>query len=167
MQELAKSSAFQVQKEIRGFRPGKKNKGGYQRREGKRHVENVGKLEEEMDSSLDEEEYEARNRDSVCSGQGSHESFLGKSRSRKHSRKRKCYEQLCSAVIESVHELPREPHWQAALHVVKYLKGNLINLDAAACLCTAVHANVALKALVNYCDRDLPNGFQCPPRRHA
>uniref|UniRef100_A0A803NAR8 Hydrophobic seed protein domain-containing protein n=1 Tax=Chenopodium quinoa TaxID=63459 RepID=A0A803NAR8_CHEQI len=55
--------------------------------------------------------------------------------------------------------------------------GNLINLDAAACLCTVLHANVlglvdadlnvALKALVNYCDRELPKGFQCPPRRRA
>uniref|UniRef100_A0A7C8YCS9 Bifunctional inhibitor/plant lipid transfer protein/seed storage helical domain-containing protein n=1 Tax=Opuntia streptacantha TaxID=393608 RepID=A0A7C8YCS9_OPUST len=55
------------------------------------------------------------------------------------------------------------------------LIGNLIKLDAAACLCTAVHANILniidldldldLTLLVNQCGYVLPSDFRCPPRR--
>ena len=55
------------------------------------------------------------------------------------------------------------------------LIANLISLDAAACLCTAVHANILdiinlnlmvdLTLLVNQCGCKLPSGFSCPPRR--
>uniref|UniRef100_A0A803NAR7 Bifunctional inhibitor/plant lipid transfer protein/seed storage helical domain-containing protein n=1 Tax=Chenopodium quinoa TaxID=63459 RepID=A0A803NAR7_CHEQI len=54
------------------------------------------------------------------------------------------------------------------------LIGNIIKLDAAACLCTAVHADILvlvhlnlpidLTLLVNKCGCELPKGFECPPR---
>ena len=51
---------------------------------------------------------------------------------------------------------------------------NIINLNAAACLCTAVHANILdviklnlpikLSLLVNQCTgHGLPSSYQCPP----
>ncbi|CAO2819838.1 unnamed protein product [Amaranthus hypochondriacus] len=53
------------------------------------------------------------------------------------------------------------------------LIGNLIKADAAACLCTAIHANILdliklnlhvdLSILVNQCGCQLPSGFQCAP----
>ncbi|CAN6311983.1 unnamed protein product [Urochloa humidicola] len=52
------------------------------------------------------------------------------------------------------------------------LLGGLADLDAAVCLCTALHANVLgvvqlslpdqLSVLVNSCGKKVPQGFQCP-----
>ncbi|KAK8969484.1 hypothetical protein KSP40_PGU002005 [Platanthera guangdongensis] len=51
------------------------------------------------------------------------------------------------------------------------LLDGLVNLEAAACLCTALKANVLgiihldipinLSLLLNYCGKDVPSGFQC------
>ncbi|XP_024985646.1 14 kDa proline-rich protein DC2.15-like [Cynara cardunculus var. scolymus] len=47
---------------------------------------------------------------------------------------------------------------------------NLVDLEVAVCLCTAIKANVlginlnvpvSLSLLVNYCEKDVPSGFQC------
>ncbi|RLM65046.1 hypothetical protein C2845_PM16G06480 [Panicum miliaceum] len=52
------------------------------------------------------------------------------------------------------------------------LLGGLVDLDAAACVCAALRANVlgvnlnvpfALDRLLNTCGRDVPTGFTCPP----
>ncbi|XP_025825295.1 cortical cell-delineating protein-like [Panicum hallii] len=52
------------------------------------------------------------------------------------------------------------------------LLGGLVDLDAAACVCAALRANVlgvnlnvplALDRLINTCGRDVPAGFTCPP----
>ncbi|XP_021760672.1 putative lipid-binding protein AIR1 [Chenopodium quinoa] len=79
---------------------------------------------------------------------------------------------VCADVLDLVHLRVGSPKKAACCSLV----GNLIKLDAAACLCTAVHANVLglvnlnlnvdLTALVNYCDCKLPSDFLCPPR-HA
>lgn len=51
------------------------------------------------------------------------------------------------------------------------LLGNLVNLEAAVCLCTAIKLNllginlnipVDLSLLLNYCGKKVPKGFQCP-----
>ncbi|XP_020244852.1 14 kDa proline-rich protein DC2.15-like [Asparagus officinalis] len=51
------------------------------------------------------------------------------------------------------------------------LLGNLVDLEAAVCLCTAVKLNllglnlnipVDLSLLLNYCGKKYPKGFQCP-----
>ncbi|KAL3818210.1 hypothetical protein ACJIZ3_004115 [Penstemon smallii] len=50
------------------------------------------------------------------------------------------------------------------------LIGNLVDLEAAVCLCTAIKANVlginlnvpvSLSLLLNYCGKKVPSGFQC------
>ncbi|TMW94153.1 hypothetical protein EJD97_010686 [Solanum chilense] len=50
------------------------------------------------------------------------------------------------------------------------LIGNLVDLEAAACLCTALKANVlginlnipiSLRLLLNVCSKDVPKGFIC------
>ncbi|XP_043710297.1 pEARLI1-like lipid transfer protein 1 [Telopea speciosissima] len=47
---------------------------------------------------------------------------------------------------------------------------NLVDLDAAVCLCTAIKANllginlnvpVSLSLLLNYCGKNVPSGYQC------
>ncbi|XP_043694846.1 pEARLI1-like lipid transfer protein 1 [Telopea speciosissima] len=47
---------------------------------------------------------------------------------------------------------------------------NLVDLDAAVCLCTAIKANIlginlnipiALSLLLNYCGKNVPSGYQC------
>ncbi|KMT12520.1 hypothetical protein BVRB_5g097680 [Beta vulgaris subsp. vulgaris] len=78
---------------------------------------------------------------------------------------------VCADVLDLVHLRVGSPKKQQCCSLI----GNLINLDAAACLCTAVHVdilgllnlnvNVDLTALVNQCGCELPAGFQCPPRR--
>ncbi|XP_028793727.1 pEARLI1-like lipid transfer protein 1 [Neltuma alba] len=51
------------------------------------------------------------------------------------------------------------------------LIGGLVDVDAAACLCTAIRANVlginlnvplSLSLILNKCGRNVPSGFQCP-----
>ncbi|KAJ4712780.1 14 kDa proline-rich protein DC2.15-like [Melia azedarach] len=50
------------------------------------------------------------------------------------------------------------------------LIGDLVDLEAAVCLCTAIKANilglnlnvpVSLSLLLNYCGKNVPSGFQC------
>ncbi|KAF9685689.1 hypothetical protein SADUNF_Sadunf03G0080400 [Salix dunnii] len=50
------------------------------------------------------------------------------------------------------------------------LLGDLVDLEAAVCLCTAIKANilginlnvpVSLELLLNYCGKKVPNGFKC------
>ncbi|KAJ0736423.1 putative bifunctional inhibitor/plant lipid transfer protein/seed storage helical [Helianthus annuus] len=50
------------------------------------------------------------------------------------------------------------------------LLGDLVDLEAAVCLCTAIKANVlginlnvpvSLSLLLNYCGKKVPQGFQC------
>ncbi|KAJ0667699.1 putative bifunctional inhibitor/plant lipid transfer protein/seed storage helical [Helianthus annuus] len=50
------------------------------------------------------------------------------------------------------------------------LLGDLVDLEAAVCLCTAIKANVlginlnvpvSLSLLLNYCGKKVPKGFQC------
>ncbi|KAI7751881.1 hypothetical protein M8C21_002608 [Ambrosia artemisiifolia] len=50
------------------------------------------------------------------------------------------------------------------------LLGDLVDLEAAVCLCTAIKANVlginlnvpvSLSLLLNYCGKKVPHGFQC------
>ncbi|XP_071703804.1 14 kDa proline-rich protein DC2.15-like isoform X2 [Rutidosis leptorrhynchoides] len=50
------------------------------------------------------------------------------------------------------------------------LLGDLVDLEAAVCLCTAIKANVlginlnvpvSLSLLLNYCGKHVPKGFQC------
>uniref|UniRef100_A0A803L376 Hydrophobic seed protein domain-containing protein n=1 Tax=Chenopodium quinoa TaxID=63459 RepID=A0A803L376_CHEQI len=75
----------------------------------------------------------------------------------------------CTDVLYLVHLHIESTQKKLCCNIV----GNLIKLDAATCLCTAVNANilvlinldinVELAALVNYCDHKLPSGFQCPP----
>uniref|UniRef100_A0A803LTF9 Bifunctional inhibitor/plant lipid transfer protein/seed storage helical domain-containing protein n=1 Tax=Chenopodium quinoa TaxID=63459 RepID=A0A803LTF9_CHEQI len=76
---------------------------------------------------------------------------------------------VCADVLDVVHLRIGSSKRDSCCSIV----GNLINLNAATCLCTAVHANVlgltnldldvALNALVNYCGSELPIGFHCPP----
>ncbi|XP_043703950.1 14 kDa proline-rich protein DC2.15-like, partial [Telopea speciosissima] len=49
---------------------------------------------------------------------------------------------------------------------------NLVDLDAAVCLCTAIKANilginlnipVSLSLLLNYCGKNVPSGYECSP----
>ncbi|XP_038678499.1 14 kDa proline-rich protein DC2.15-like [Tripterygium wilfordii] len=51
------------------------------------------------------------------------------------------------------------------------LIGNLVDLEAAVCLCISIKASVlginlniplSLSLLVNYCGKKVPQGFQCP-----
>ncbi|XP_009601879.1 14 kDa proline-rich protein DC2.15-like [Nicotiana tomentosiformis] len=51
------------------------------------------------------------------------------------------------------------------------LIGNLVDLEAAVCLCTALKANIlginlnipiSLSLLLNVCSKDIPKGFACP-----
>ncbi|KAF3619554.1 14 kDa proline-rich protein DC2.15 [Capsicum baccatum] len=51
------------------------------------------------------------------------------------------------------------------------LLGNLVDLEAAVCLCTALKANIlginlnipiSLSLLLNVCSKDAPRGFTCP-----
>ncbi|XP_016438075.1 14 kDa proline-rich protein DC2.15-like [Nicotiana tabacum] len=51
------------------------------------------------------------------------------------------------------------------------LIGNLVDLEAAVCLCTALKANIlginlnipiSLSLLLNVCSKDIPKGFTCP-----
>nr|XP_016460223.1 PREDICTED: 14 kDa proline-rich protein DC2.15-like [Nicotiana tabacum] len=51
------------------------------------------------------------------------------------------------------------------------LLGNLVDLEAAVCLCTALKANIlginlnipiSLSLLLNVCSKDIPKGFTCP-----
>lgn len=75
---------------------------------------------------------------------------------------------VCADVLNVVHLRVGSPKKAECCSLV----GNLINLNAAACLCTAVHANILglvhlnvkldLTALVNYCDCKLPTDFICP-----
>ncbi|XP_052478370.1 14 kDa proline-rich protein DC2.15-like [Gossypium raimondii] len=55
------------------------------------------------------------------------------------------------------------------------LLNGLVNLEAAACLCTAIRANilginlnihVSLSLLLNVCSRNVPTGFQCKLSHH-
>ncbi|KAH7549595.1 hypothetical protein ACOSP7_025551 [Xanthoceras sorbifolium] len=50
------------------------------------------------------------------------------------------------------------------------LLGDLVDLEAAVCLCTALKANIlginlnvpiSLSLLLNYCGKNVPSGFQC------
>ncbi|KNA20652.1 hypothetical protein SOVF_050410 [Spinacia oleracea] len=75
---------------------------------------------------------------------------------------------VCADVLNIVHLRVGSPKKAECCSLV----GNLINLNAAACLCTAVHADILglvhlnlkvdLTALVNYCDCKLPTDFICP-----
>ncbi|CAO2819840.1 unnamed protein product [Amaranthus hypochondriacus] len=75
---------------------------------------------------------------------------------------------VCADVLDLVHLRVGSPKKECC-----ELIGNLIKADAAACLCTAIHANILdliklnlhvdLSILVNRCDCQLPSGFQCAP----
>ncbi|XP_021839178.1 putative lipid-binding protein AIR1 [Spinacia oleracea] len=77
----------------------------------------------------------------------------------------------CKDVFDLVHLRTGSSKRDSCCPVVR----NLVNLDAAVCLCTdTVHSNVlglnnpdinaAVKFLVIYCDTKLPKAFKCPPR---
>ncbi|XP_057524566.1 putative lipid-binding protein AIR1B [Amaranthus tricolor] len=75
---------------------------------------------------------------------------------------------VCADVLDLVHLRVGSPKKECC-----ELIGNLIKADAAACLCTAIHANILdivklnlhvdLSLLVNRCDCKLPSGFKCAP----
>ncbi|KMT12519.1 hypothetical protein BVRB_5g097670 [Beta vulgaris subsp. vulgaris] len=75
---------------------------------------------------------------------------------------------VCADVLDLVHLRVGSPKKSSCCSLVR----NLLKLDAAACICTAIHTDILgylalsldvnLTALVNYCGYKLPRGFECP-----
>ncbi|KAL9231494.1 hypothetical protein vseg_006719 [Gypsophila vaccaria] len=75
---------------------------------------------------------------------------------------------VCADVLGLVHAVLGAP--PSGTKCCALLKG-LANLEAAACLCTALKANVlgihlnvpiALSVLLSACQKDVPSGYTCP-----
>ncbi|KAE8694584.1 Lipid transfer protein EARLI 1 [Hibiscus syriacus] len=74
---------------------------------------------------------------------------------------------VCAEVLGLVNATVGSPPVQPCCNLIQ----GLADLDAAACLCTAIKANVlginlnipvSLSLLLNVCSKKVPSGFQCP-----